>query len=661
MLEVQLLGAIAVRRDGKELDLPKSKKTRGLLALLASSDRPLRRERLCSMLWEVPDDPRGALRWSLSKLRGVLDEPGVVRLVADRDTIRFDPVDAEVDALALRRALGAGPAGIETARLHELVGRFRGDFLEGLEIGACPEFEAWRLAEREACRGLRAGAVRDLAGRFADRPEEAVPLLRALLAEDPLDESGHAALVRTLARLGRLREAEEHGALAERLLRGVSDRVELDRALREARERRPVAPPAPAVPEPRAEAAAPEAPPASADPRPAIAVLPFENLADDPDQRYFSDGITQDIVTELSRFRQLLVVASRSSFSFRDEADQVARAVRDLGVAYVLEGSVRRAGDRVRVVANLVDGTTRTSLWSERYDRELADIFAIQDEIARRIVATLAGRIAALGAERARRKRPGSIAAYDCVLRGQEALDRYTLEDHALARAMFEEALALDSGYARALAGLASTWLYDWFLAADPEALDRAYDLAQKALDLDPEDAWCAMIVGRVMLHRRRFDLAQHFYDQAIALNQNDADILASRSYLLTCLGRAEEAVAAVKGAMALNPHHRSWYWENLGNALFALKRYDEALAALRKVQDRPPYVMGYLAACLARLGRLDEARAQAAAAIAEDPSQCVERHRRGEPYANPADLEDFLDALRLAGFPERAEAPVAG
>jgi adenylate cyclase len=395
--------------------------------------------------------------------------------------------------------------------------------------------------------------------------------------------------------------------------------------------------------------------------RPAIAVLPFVNMSGDPEQDYFADGITEDILTELSRFRHLLVISRNSSFFYKGKPIKVQEVARELDVAYVLEGSVRRAGNRVRVTAQLIEAATDKHIWAERYDRELADIFAIQDEIARRIVATLAGRIAALGAERARRKRPGSIAAYDCVLRGQEALDRYTLEDHALARAMFEEALALDSGYARALAGLASTWLYDWFLAADPEALDRAYDLAQKALDLDPEDAWCAMIVGRVMLHRRRFDLAQHFYDQAIALNQNDADILASRSYLLTCLGRAEEAVAAVKGAMALNPHHRSWYWENLGNALFALKRYDEALAALRKVQDRPPYVMGYLAACLARLGRLDEARAQAAAAIAEDPSQCVERHRRGEPYANPADLEDFLDALRLAGFPERAEAPVAG
>jgi adenylate cyclase len=398
--------------------------------------------------------------------------------------------------------------------------------------------------------------------------------------------------------------------------------------------------------------------PVEPDRRPTIAVLPFANLGGDPDERYFSDGITQDIVTELSRFRALAVIAAQSSFALRDAADGVQRAVEEFAATYVLQGSVRRADNRVRVATNLLDATTRTSLWSERYDRQIEDIFAIQDDVTRHIAASLAGRLNVVGAERARAKPAASLVAYDYCLRGAEAMDRYTVEDHRRARAMFEEALRLNPGYARALSGLAQTYIYAWFFRFDEADLLRAWELAERALSIDPDDAGCNMVIGRACLHRRRFDDARHYYERAIALNPNDADILASYGYLLACLGRAGEGVQVIRTAMRLNPYHRDWYYENLGNCLFARGHYDEAHAALRRVANPPAYVHGYLAACLARLGQLEEARQAVARACALDPEQSVARHTRGEPYARDEDLADFLDALRLAGMPETAIRP---
>jgi pimeloyl-ACP methyl ester carboxylesterase/tetratricopeptide (TPR) repeat protein len=318
-----------------------------------------------------------------------------------------------------------------------------------------------------------------------------------------------------------------------------------------------------------------------------------------------------------------------------------------------LDGSVRRAGGRVRVVANMHDALSGVCLWSQRYDRDVEDVFTIQDEIARQIAANLAGAVAGLAESRARAKRPENMVAYDYFLRGLFALGHYRIEELKLARTMFEQALRLDPNYAAPMFGLAQVHINRWFLDADESALDDAYDWAMKALGLDPDDAWCAMIAGRVLLHRRDFTRARYYYERAIDLNPSCADILSSYSYLLVCLGRGAEAVCYAREAIRLNPHRSGWYDENLGNALFARGDYEDAFHAFQRVPDPPAYVHGYMAAALARLGRLDEARAAAAHSVALDPTQSIERHRRGEPFQRPEDMDDLLDALRLAGLPE--------
>jgi TolB-like protein/Flp pilus assembly protein TadD len=658
-LSIRLLGGLELERDGVRVDLPRSRKTRALLAFLAATATPQPRERLCAMFWDVPDDPRGALRWSLSKLRALVDDANARRIVAERDTVAFDGRGVGIDAIEASAAVGAALSAIDTDRLEAIAGLHRGSFLEGLDLTRCPEFHAWSLAERERLRAAHAAVRLTLIGRLEGEPERAIAHAAALVRLDPADEAAHATMIRLLARLGRRDEARRQAEVAARTLEahGVKPGSELANAWRSAPAPLPAAPapPAPAPMAPLSEDARP------ADGRPVIAVLPFQDLGEAPDQRYFADGITQDIATNLARFSALMIIATQSSFGLRDRPDGLERALNDLGATYVLQGSVRRGVERVRIVANLMDARSGQCLWSERYDRDAEDIFEIQDDVARQIAATLSGKVFALAHERNSQRRPQDLLAYDYFLRGSAALARYAPEDNRAALAMFEQALKLEPDYAAALGGLAQAHIYVWFLDADERALDEALIAAERALQRDPHDAWCNMIVGRVLLHRRDFERARHHYERAVDLNPSCADILASYSYLLTCLGRSAEAVKAVRDAIRLNPGHSAWYDENLGNALFARGRYDEALDAFRRIVRPPAYVHGYAAACLARLGRLEEARAEAERSMTLDPTQSIERHRRGEPYLRPEDMDDLLDALRLAGLPEHASADDLG
>lgn len=387
--------------------------------------------------------------------------------------------------------------------------------------------------------------------------------------------------------------------------------------------------------------------------RPTVAVLPFANLGGDPAQQFFSDGITQDIITELSRFRSLYVIAAHSAFSQRASAGQPTQAANQLGATYVLQGSIRRAGDRVRALVDLVDAATGENVWSERFDGDLRDIFAIQDEIVGRIAASLHARLEAQEADRASRKPPQDLEAYDYVLKGFLANQRYTHDDNALARRMFEKALALAPDYPRAIAGLASAYLYGWFLTERREGLDRAFELARRALQLDPADAWCHYILGRIHLHLRNFALAEHFYARSLELNPNDADVLASRGLMHAYLGEPDAAVADVEAAMRLNPYHPDWYYENLGFAHLVAKRYEAAVATLRRVDRPPSWILAYLAAALARLGRLEEAASAVARALALEPGETVARIATSDAFESPADRHHLAESLRLAGFPD--------
>ncbi len=388
--------------------------------------------------------------------------------------------------------------------------------------------------------------------------------------------------------------------------------------------------------------------------KPSIAVLPFTNLSGDPAQDYFSDGITEDIITELSRFRSLSVIARNSSFAFKGKAIKVQEIGKELGVAYVVEGSVRKTGAHVRITVQLVEVSGGTHLWAERYDRPAEDIFAIQDNVVRTVVATLAGRIEAAGAEGLRRRPTTSLSAYECVLRGHALpLDDPASEDAA--HRLFEQAVGLDPDYALALALLAISHMNRWVsqMSASNADIDRAFELATRAVLLDAQETVCHTALTWIQLYRGRYDEAEFHAQKALALNPNRPNTLANMGNFLLYVGRPAEAVVFYTDAMRLDPHHPAWYWAVLGCAHFMAHRYAEAVAAFRHRPSSKSYEHAYLAACHAQLEEEGPTRAEAAELMRLRPDFSVAAFMAGEPYKAAADREHLASSLRKAGLPE--------
>jgi TolB-like protein len=397
--------------------------------------------------------------------------------------------------------------------------------------------------------------------------------------------------------------------------------------------------------------------------KPSLAVLPLSNLSGNPAQDYFSDGITEDIIAELSRFRSLLVVARHSSFIYRGPSTDIRRVGRELGVRYVVEGSVRNTGNRVRVTVQLLDAASGYHLWIERYERELDDIFALQDEIVRAIVAALPGRLEDAGREIARGKPTSSITAYDLVLLGNERWRQLTVRDMAEARSNFQKAAALDPQYARARVNIAWTIVCDVFLESPATpTLDEALSEMETALDLDESDAWSHGVFAQLLL-RHEDERAEIQFNRALALNPNDADVAAVFANILVYWGRWREALELIGTAKRLNPFPPNLYHWYHALALYSGREYEQAINALIEARVLDRWSHGILAACHAQVGRLAEAQSEAELFVSKRcleliangqlaPSSTLELARaRADRYRNPADREHFLQGLRKAGL----------
>jgi TolB-like protein len=384
--------------------------------------------------------------------------------------------------------------------------------------------------------------------------------------------------------------------------------------------------------------------------KPSIAVLPFDNLSGDLERQFFSDGITEDIIAALSRFRSIFVIARNSSFQYRDKATDVRRIARELGVQYVVEGSVRKAGNQLRITAQLIDATTGNHVWAERYDGSLDDVFAVQDEVVHTIVASLEGRLATRIAEQSRRKPTQNLAAYECVLQAREHLSTF---DTAAAEPLLRRAIELDPGYAQAHSWLAGVFLVNYFFDPQSDLLDHALVYGKRAVSLDPSDGLCHSGLGLIYMFRRQFELAGLHCERALALNPNDAGIIVDHGNWLTRIGRVTEALIEFDKALKRDPFPPSYYWETRSVALCQARRFEEAIEAVRRMSRLFSWSHAMLAACHAQLGRRDEARAEAAEVLRMQPDFTVSWLMREEPFENPADAEPLLEGLRMAGLPE--------
>ena len=390
--------------------------------------------------------------------------------------------------------------------------------------------------------------------------------------------------------------------------------------------------------------------------KPSIVVLPFKNMSSDPEQEYFSDGITEDLTSALSKLSGLFVISRNSASTYKGKAVKVQEVSKELGVQYVLEGSVRKADGQVRITAQLIDATTDHHLWTERYDRPLQDIFALQDEIVQKIVTTLELQLTLQKQGVLVRKTTDSPEAYDYLLRGLEYIFRFTKETNVQARQMSEKAIELDPKYAQAYAVLGYTYFSDWFYqwSPDPQNLERAFALAQKAITLDDSFPWPHRILSQVYLRKKQLDQALAEAEQALALDPNDADGYIDLQWILTFVGQPQEALRLVEKAMRLNPHYPVWYLNALGWDYYWTGRYEEAIIALKSVLTRYPNLLVThvgLASIYGALSREEEARAEGAEVLRISPTWSLEVLRQRLPFKDPVTLERHIDNLRKAGL----------
>ena len=391
--------------------------------------------------------------------------------------------------------------------------------------------------------------------------------------------------------------------------------------------------------------------------KPTIAVLPFANMSGDPEQEFFADGLTEDILTELSRFRDLFVTSRNSVFVYKGKAVNVQTVARELGVQYVVEGSVRKASNRVRITVQLIEAETDRHLWAERYDRELKDIFDIQDEVTTSIAAILPGRVEAAARERVKRKLPEALAAWELVLSGKLMHHRSTAADNAEAQRLLSRAVELDPNYAHAHAWracvLGQSFVNGWCTDVDATIGEMLEELRiAQGLDDDDSDVHRILAAASLIVHRDH-ERALHHQERALALNPNDDLIVVQQGEMLTWIGRGEEGAEWIKKAMRLNPYHPERFWNHLGRAWFVARRYSEAVDAFKRISRPTTVQLGFLAGTRACL---DDAAGAAAAVrdiLAADPAFTARAHLALQHYREAADREHHRAALLRAGLPE--------
>jgi TolB-like protein/class 3 adenylate cyclase/Flp pilus assembly protein TadD len=390
--------------------------------------------------------------------------------------------------------------------------------------------------------------------------------------------------------------------------------------------------------------------------KPSIAVLPFTNMSGEKEQEYFSDGITENIITGLSKIPRLFVIARNSTFVYKGKGVKVQQVAEDLGVRYVLEGSVQKSGNRVRITAQLIDALTGNHLWAERYDRDLKDIFAVQDEITMRIMGAMQVKLTE-GEQILRGKPPRNLEAFLKVLQAREYMQRFNIEGNVMGKRLAEEAIVLDPEFAEGYAVLAAAHMMDVLLGSSKspkESIDKTVELTQKAISLDPKDPRLYAFLGQSYLLKRDYDKAIAEGEKAVALDPGGADAHAWFGVILTYADRPKEAIPLFEKAIRLNPFGPTWYFLNLAISYRLMGQYQEAITQYKKaLRLAPNNIMAHIALAVAYSlsGRDEEARAEAEEVLKINPKFSLESYAKALPFKNPAETDRLVEALRKAGL----------
>lgn len=653
-IDLRMLGPLAISRRNVPLALPASRKVRALLAYLALASRPVPRTQLCEMFWDVPNDPRGELRWCLSKIRRLIDEPGTSRVGNDGDAVCLDLEGCRVDALEVAGS-SQQVEGMAPARVAMLAGRFLGEFLEGLEVDRSPAFNGWLGAQRRRFRAYRIALLERLATDTAS--EGALGALEQWLELAPYDRRAHELLLGALARQGRIKEGDQHLAATVRLFEAEGqDWHPIRQAWQVARTAgsmpavgaQVVAPGAPSPPGPADAGSSVLRLPDGDGPGPShrrasIAVMPFVDhsvVIGGPGG--IADALTHDIITRLAKLRSLFVIAQGTVFALNERRIGAEDGARMLDVDFVASGFVRRRGSRLAVTVELAEVRTARIVWADVLEHRLDDAFLVLDEIGNRIVASIAGEIETVERNRAVLKPPNSLDAWEAHHRGLWHMYRFNRADNEQARHFFQQSLRLDPTFARAHAGLSFTHFQNAFQGwaeRGPE-IDRAFATAEQGLMADDRDPATHWAMGRAHWLRGHHDQSITELEQAVDLSPNFALGHYTLAFIHSQAGDPAAAITSSDHSRHLSPFDPLLFGM-LGSramALVRLGRFEEAANWGIKAAGRPNahvHIQAIAAYALALAGRDGEARDHLAAI-----------HRALPRYS----VDDFLTAMRFDG-----------
>jgi len=385
---------------------------------------------------------------------------------------------------------------------------------------------------------------------------------------------------------------------------------------------------------------------------PSIAVLPFLNISEDAEQEYFADGFTEDLITDLSKISGLRVISRNSVFVYKGKSVKIKEVGKEFGVGYVLEGSVRKIGDQVRINAQLIDVKTINHVWADRYDRDMKDIFNLQDEVSKKIVSALALKLTKGEEARIFKKATENMDAYDVYLRGMGFYSRFTHHFNGKARELFKRAIKLDPRFAEAYAAMGWTYVTDWFMGwtKDIYSLEQAQESAEIALSLDENATKALCLLGSVLLWKKKHDEAIVAYEKSLALNPNYAEALSGMGDTLSWAGRPKEGIPLIEEAISLDPSQVAYHQFYLGHAFFLTHRYNQAIEALQKSLNQNPDFFPsriYLAAVYSEIDQMGFAKDEMDEVLKRIPGDSFDELRQKLPYRDPKMLKRVLDAIK--------------
>ncbi|WP_172347687.1 transcriptional regulator [Mesorhizobium sp. NZP2298] len=623
-LSVRLLGPLEILRDGTPIALPASRKLRALLAYLALAPHPVGRSRLCELLWDVPNDPRGELRWYLSKLRAALDTPDRRRVETRGDTVALDLDGCLVDALDVTRAAAQGIGTLDRERLRALSELFAGDLLDGLELERSPLFDNWLIAQRRRFQAYHAAVLEQLAVNHPAGSPEMSMHLDKWVELAPFDTRAHLALLSALAERGAIGAAEEHLASAARLFQSEElDFAPLRAAWQAIRDQQSGSSlkAQPACLSTPSQLAVPSDAGTVEPSQASLAVMPFVEEAGEGTRGGLADGFTHDIITRLAKLRDFFVIARGSVFALAEKTIAPEEAGRKLGVDYVATGTVRNTAGRLIVSVELIEVRTARIVWAEIFERRPDDIFAVLDDIGDSIVSSISAEIETVERNRAMLKAPNSLNAWEAYHRGLWHMYRFTQAENEQARHFFDKALQLDPTFARAYAGLSFTHWQNAFQRwgdRDRESA-LAYESAGHSLLVDDHNPAAHWAMGRALWLRGEQDGSLSELGRAVDLSPNFALGHYALSFVHSQSGDPRAAISSSDHSRHLSPFDPLLFGM-LGSRAMShvrLGQFEEAADWALKAAARPnahTIILAIAAHCLALAGRLDEARGFAAA-----------------------------------------------